>query len=58
MPVRLKEDCTHMGLGLFTDQVSDHFLNPRNVGELEHPDGIGIAGDPICLEKSSPTEPG
>jgi len=37
-----------MGIGLFTDQVIDHFSNPRNVGTLELPDGIGTAGDPIC----------
>lgn len=37
-----------MDIGLFTDQVIDHFSNPRNVGELEHPDGIGTVGDPVC----------
>jgi nitrogen fixation NifU-like protein len=33
---------------LFTDQVIDHFSNPRNVGVLDHPDGIGTVGDPMC----------
>ena len=28
--------------------VLDHFLDPRNVGELENPDGVGEAGDPNC----------
>ena len=37
-----------MDIGLFTDQVIDHFSNPRNVGELDHPDGIGMVGDPVC----------
>lgn len=37
-----------MGIGLFTDQVIDHFSNPRNVGVLDHPDGIGTVGDPMC----------
>ena len=37
-----------MGVGLFTDQVLDHFTNPRNVGALEHPDAIGTVGDPVC----------
>jgi nitrogen fixation NifU-like protein len=26
----------------------DHFRNPRNVGEVENPDGIGQAGNPVC----------
>ena len=26
----------------------DHFLDPRNAGELERPDGVGEAGDPSC----------
>jgi nitrogen fixation protein NifU and related proteins len=30
------------------DPVIDHFLNPRNVGEIEHPHGVGTVGDPGC----------
>jgi nitrogen fixation NifU-like protein len=26
----------------------DHFMNPRNVGTIEDPDGIGMGGDPSC----------
>ena len=26
----------------------DHFANPRNVGEIENPDGVGEAGNPKC----------
>jgi nitrogen fixation NifU-like protein len=26
----------------------DHFMNPRNVGEIENPDGVGEVGNPIC----------
>jgi nitrogen fixation NifU-like protein len=33
---------------LYTDQVIDHFFNPRNLGELPNPDGVGEIGDPEC----------
>jgi nitrogen fixation NifU-like protein len=33
---------------IYTDKVLDHFRNPRNVGELENPDGVGIEGNPVC----------
>jgi len=26
----------------------EHFKNPRNVGEIEDPDGIGHVGNPVC----------
>jgi hypothetical protein len=26
----------------------DHFNNPRNVGEMDSPDGIGHVGNPVC----------
>lgn len=32
----------------FSEKVMDHFLNPRNVGEIEHPDGVGWVGNPVC----------
>ncbi|MFU8795994.1 MAG: Fe-S cluster assembly scaffold protein NifU [Dehalococcoidia bacterium] len=33
---------------LYSEKVMDHFKNPRNVGELENPDGVGRVGNPIC----------
>ncbi|MFO7712117.1 MAG: Fe-S cluster assembly scaffold protein NifU [Dehalococcoidia bacterium] len=33
---------------MYSEKVMDHFRNPRNVGELENPDGVGRAGNPIC----------
>ncbi len=32
----------------YSDKVMDHFANPRNVGELENPDGVGRVGNPTC----------
>jgi nitrogen fixation NifU-like protein len=32
----------------YSEKVLEHFKNPRNVGELEHPDGVGIEGNPVC----------
>ena len=32
----------------YTDKVMDHFMNPRNVGELQDPDGVGRVGNPSC----------
>jgi len=26
----------------------DHFENPRHVGEMDHPDGIGVVGNVVC----------
>ncbi|HUK78114.1 MAG TPA: Fe-S cluster assembly scaffold protein NifU [Thermoleophilia bacterium] len=33
---------------MYTDLVMDHFSNPRNVGEVEEPDGAGQIGNPVC----------
>jgi nitrogen fixation NifU-like protein len=33
---------------LYSDKVMEHFKNPRNVGEIENPDGIGHVGNPVC----------
>ena len=30
------------------DPLMDHFMNPRNVGELDDADGVGDVGNPIC----------
>ena len=32
----------------YSHQVLDHFTNPRNVGEIEEADGVGLVGDPAC----------
>jgi NifU-like protein len=32
----------------YTDKVKDHFLHPRNVGEIENPDGAAEVGSIAC----------
>ena len=32
----------------YTDKVKDHFLNPRNVGEIDKPSGVGEVGSLAC----------
>src|SRR3989337_2896358 len=32
----------------YTDKVKDHFFNPRNVGTIENPDGVGEVGSLAC----------
>ncbi|MHC4394514.1 MAG: Fe-S cluster assembly protein NifU [Planctomycetota bacterium] len=32
----------------YTDKVKEHFFNPRNVGEIEKPDGVGEVGSLAC----------
>jgi nitrogen fixation NifU-like protein len=32
----------------YSKKVMDHFMNPRNVGKIENPDGYGKVGNPVC----------
>jgi len=32
----------------YSKEVIDHYENPRNVGEIEEPDGVGTVGNPAC----------
>src|SRR5512147_2560011 len=32
----------------YTDKVREQFLNPRNVGEVENPDGVAEVGSVAC----------
>ena len=33
---------------VYSEKVMEHFMNPRNVGEIENPDGVGEEGNPVC----------
>ncbi len=33
---------------MYSDKVMDHFMNPRNVGEIKDADGEGQVGNPKC----------
>jgi nitrogen fixation protein NifU and related proteins len=35
-------------MSFYSEKVLDHFKNPRNVGEIENPDGLGNVGNPVC----------
>ena len=35
-------------LSLYNPVVMDHFKHPRNMGEMEIPDGVGEATNPVC----------
>ena len=36
---------------LYSKTVTDHFLNPKNVGEIENADGKGEVGSDLCGDR-------
>ncbi len=34
--------------GPYSEKVMDHFMHPRNVGEIPDADGVGTVGNPVC----------
>ena len=37
-----------MAQGPYSEKVMDHFMHPRNMGEIEEPSGVGEVGNPAC----------
>ncbi len=33
---------------LYSEKVLEHFRSPKNLGEMENPDGVATIGNPVC----------
>jgi nitrogen fixation NifU-like protein len=38
---------------VYSEKVMEHFMHPRNVGEIEDADGVGEVGNPVCGDMMS-----
>jgi NifU-like protein involved in Fe-S cluster formation len=36
---------------MYSPQVAEHISNPRNVGELDNPSGIGDVTNEVCMDR-------
>ncbi|MCK9266133.1 Fe-S cluster assembly scaffold protein NifU [bacterium] len=32
----------------YTEKVYEYFMNPKNMGRIENPDGVSTVGNPVC----------
>jgi nitrogen fixation NifU-like protein len=37
-----------LSMATYSEKVMEHFMNPRNVGEIPDADGVGTVGNPVC----------
>jgi nitrogen fixation NifU-like protein len=42
------EQSDEVGYLVYNETLIDHFIHPRNVGEIENPDATAVVGDPTC----------
>lgn len=35
-------------MAVYSEKVMEHFMHPRNVGEIPDADGVGLVGNPVC----------
>jgi len=33
---------------MYSEKMMEHFRHPKNMGEIENPDGVGSVGNPVC----------
>jgi len=45
---RQEEPDSDIGYICYNERIIEHFMNPRNVGLIEDPDGQAVVGDPTC----------
>jgi nitrogen fixation NifU-like protein len=45
---RQEESHPDVGYISYNERIIEHFMNPRNVGLIEDPDGQAVVGDPTC----------
>lgn len=36
---------------MYSPQIAEHIANPRNVGELDRPSGVGDVTNEVCLDR-------
>jgi len=45
---KTEELSDEVGYLVYNETLMDHFMHPRNVGEIENPDAMAEVGDPAC----------
>lgn len=33
---------------MYSEKMMEHFRHPKNMGEIQNPDGVGTVGNPVC----------